>query len=290
VIHRRTASAPLVRAPRRVEAATAPIEISVRESARARRARVVVHGTGAVEVVVPRGTADRVVDRLIETHRRWIVDRVDHARVQKAREPRLELGRPGVVPLQGAWLPVARTPGRRAAAVVRDGRLLVRGSEADAPAAILRWYRREARERIGAVVEREAGRLAVTPGALSIRDQRSRCGSCARRGGLSFSWRLVLAPPPVLDYVVVHELCHLVRHDHSPAFWQLVDQALPGWQEHAAWLRDHGWELRAFAPLLRSSSAERRRDDRATGETLAVPADTRDASGHPERRARPGAG
>ena len=216
-----------------------------------RRARVVVHGTGAVEVVVPRGTADRVVDGLITTHRTWIVDRVTGRASGAASRPSLGLGRPWQSSRsRGHGFPWRWRSGRRAIAELCDGRLVVRGRDVDAEAAILRWYRRVARERIGAAVEREAERLGVAPGALSIRDQRSRWGSCSRRGGLSFSWRLVLAPPEVLDYVVVHELCHLVQPNHSPAFWGLVDQALPGWRDQAGWLRDHGQELRAFRPVL----------------------------------------
>lgn len=248
MIRRRTAGPPRPRAPRRLERATDSIEIAVRESARARRARVVVHGTGAVEVVVPCGTADRVVDGLVSAHEAWIVAGVARARQRSALRPSLGLIRPDAVPLQGAWVTVVRRPGRRAVAELAGGRLLVRGPEADTPDAILRWYRREARVRIGAAVDREAKRLGLTPGALSIRDQRSRWGSCSRRGDLSFSWRLLLAPPTVLGYVVVHELCHLARHDHSPTFWQLVEGALPEWRDSAAWLRDHGHELHAYRP------------------------------------------
>lgn len=253
MIRRRTTTAPRAPASRRLEHGTATVDVAVRESTRARRARVVVDGTGSVEVVVPRGTADRVVDGLIERHGGWIVDHVARAHERRARRSSLGLARPGFVPLQGAWVRVVRGPGRRAVAELRDGRLVVQGREVDAEAVILRWYRRVARERIGAAVEREAERLAVAPGPLSIRDQRSRWGSCSRLGGLSLSWRLLLAPPEVLDYVVVHELCHLVQPNHSPAFWSLVDQALPGWRDQAAWLRDHGQELRAFRPSVARS-------------------------------------
>jgi predicted metal-dependent hydrolase len=225
------------------------VEVAVRESSRVRRARVVVRGTGSVEVVVPQGTADRVVDGLIEAHGAWIVGNVARARERSASRPSLDLGRPGLIPLQGAWVPVVRVPGGRTIATLSEQGLVVHGDEQDAEAAILRWYRRVARERIGAAVEREAKRLAVAPGALSIRDQRSRWGSCSRRGDLSFSWRLVIAPLSVLDYVVVHELCHLVQPNHSAAFWRLVDDALPGWRDRAAWLRDHADELHSYRPV-----------------------------------------
>lgn len=79
---------------------------------------------------------------------------------------------------------------------------------------------------------------------ISIRDQKTRWGSCSSRGTLSFNWRLMLAPPAVLDYVVVHELCHLTHMDHSPAFWQAVEAVLPDYRARRKWLKEHGSELR----------------------------------------------
>jgi predicted metal-dependent hydrolase len=118
----------------------------------------------------------------------------------------------------------------------------------DDAGAVERWYRREARARIAAAVEVEAARLALRHGAIAIRDPRTRWGSCSSRGTLSFSWRLVVAPAPVLDYVVVHELCHLREQNHSTAFWRLVEAARPAWREQRRWLRDHGDELQDYRP------------------------------------------
>ena len=78
---------------------------------------------------------------------------------------------------------------------------------------------------------------------ITIRDQKTRWGSCSARGTLSFNWRLMLAPPSVLDYVVVHELCHLTHMDHSAAFWQAVEAAYPDYPIARQWLKDHGHEL-----------------------------------------------
>lgn len=78
---------------------------------------------------------------------------------------------------------------------------------------------------------------------ITIRDQKTRWGSCSAKGTLSFNWRLMLAPPAVLDYVVIHELCHLTHMNHSKAFWALVESACPDYRTHRKWLKDHGQEL-----------------------------------------------
>jgi predicted metal-dependent hydrolase len=110
--------------------------------------------------------------------------------------------------------------------------------------------RREARARIELIAQSEAVALGVRYKRLTIRDQVSRWGSCSSAGSLSFNWRLVLAPHDVLDYVVVHEVCHLVEHHHGPAFWALVEKRRPHYRESRAWLDEHGWELLAYRPPL----------------------------------------
>jgi predicted metal-dependent hydrolase len=119
---------------------------------------------------------------------------------------------------------------------LRSGRI----SEADARAA--------ARELVTMVLEEEAPALGVGYGRVQIRDQRTRWGSCSARGTLSFNWRLALAPFEVLDYVVVHELCHLREPNHSARFWRLVASRRPGWRRQRDWLTAHGPELLAFRP------------------------------------------
>ena len=108
--------------------------------------------------------------------------------------------------------------------------------------------RREARARIALIAQSEAAALGVSYARISLRDQRSRWGSCSTTGTLSFNWRLVLAPHDVLDYVVVHEICHLLEMNHGPAFWALVARRRPGYLEAKAWLDEHGWEILAYRP------------------------------------------
>jgi predicted metal-dependent hydrolase len=106
----------------------------------------------------------------------------------------------------------------------------------------------EAHARISLLAQSEAAALGVTYSRLTMRNQRSRWGSCSSSGALSFNWRLVLAPHDVLDYVVVHEVCHLVELHHGPAFWRLVEKRRPAYAESKRWLDDHGWEILAYQP------------------------------------------
>jgi predicted metal-dependent hydrolase len=108
--------------------------------------------------------------------------------------------------------------------------------------------RREAHARITLIAQSEAVALGVRYTRIALRDQRSRWGSCSNRGTLSFNWRLVLAPHDVLDYVVVHEVCHLLEHNHGPQFWALVKRRRPAYEDAKAWLDEHGWEILAYRP------------------------------------------
>ena len=108
--------------------------------------------------------------------------------------------------------------------------------------------RRAARALVAMLIDEEAPELGVAPKCIRIGDQRSRWGSCSTVGTLSFNWRLVLAPFDVLDYVVVHELCHMRVPNHSRRFWKLVESRRPGWREQRLWLHEYGPELLAFRP------------------------------------------
>jgi predicted metal-dependent hydrolase len=105
-----------------------------------------------------------------------------------------------------------------------------------------------ARELFSALADREAERIGVTYHRIRVGAQCTLWGSCSPSGTLSFNWRLVLAPPEVADYVVVHELCHLRVPNHSRSFWALVERNRPEWRAQRTWLREHGPELLAFNP------------------------------------------
>ncbi len=225
------------------------IAVRVRESARRRNIRVGVGPDRPLEVIVPRGTSERSIRRVLREHHAWIERRLRAAQAEAARPFELGLDRPGVVHLNGTAVPVEQTGGRPSARLVK-GRLRVGGAAAEATAAIDRWYRREAAARMEGRVAEWAPQIGVEPVRISIRDPRSRWGSCSSRGTLSFSWRLLLAPLDVMDYVVVHELCHLEVPNHSARFWRLLEAHYPHREADEAWLRRFGRELHRYSPAI----------------------------------------
>ena len=226
---------------------------TVRRSDRARRARVTVSREGEVVVVLPRRMPLREADRLMRQHSAWVDRHVTRIAVEHARlATRRPLGEGRVLEVAGEPLRISTVdagsarpirgrvepiPGGLVVRLGRDGRGTVELLEP--------WLRERARAVIGERIAVWAPQLEVRPGRLTIRDQSSRWASASPSGALSFSWRLVLAPPFVLDAVVVHELAHLRIRNHSRRFWALVERHAPRTSEARRWLREHAAELRA---------------------------------------------
>jgi predicted metal-dependent hydrolase len=227
----------------------AEIRYVLKSSARARRLRLVIRPATGLEVVMPRGATLRDVDRILREKASWIETTLARMAAQTIAPPPPQtdgrmlsyLGEPVRLAIQTS------APAGRFRATLRDGTLALIVASADEKvvrAALEMWYRRQAR----AVF---AERLAICNmaygfqyGRVSIKDQKSRWGSCSRKGNLNFNWRLLLAPLPVLDYVVYHELAHLKEPNHAPRFWEVVAGACPAYREHRRWLKQHGHELR----------------------------------------------
>ncbi len=128
-------------------------------------------------------------------------------------------------------------------------RLCVSGSPSHASRRFTDWLKGEARKDLAARVRVHAQTLNCAPKRISIRDQSTRWGSCSTTGTLSFSWRLIFAPPFVLDYVAAHEVAHLREMNHGPRFWRLVRDAIPDMQRARSWLKMHGAELHRFGAV-----------------------------------------
>ena len=195
-----------------------------------------VDGSGQVEVVLPRRAPERHAAEAVAELRPWI----ERRRRAVARAAAEVGSSPGTVPYLGSALRLEAEPGR-SRVHRRDEALLVPAG--DPRAALERWYRRQARAEIGPRLDAATARAGTRYTGLTIRGQRTRWASCSSSGAMSFNWRLLLAPAPVLDYVVEHEVCHLDVMDHSPRFWRLLAARVPDWRVHSAWLRRYGATL-----------------------------------------------
>jgi len=225
------------------------IPYSVRRSNRARRARIQVSADG-VEVVVPSRMPLRAVEPFVDEKRPWIERTLRRMQAAEAERPRPRLEDGGEVPYLGEQLGlcVSVEPGRTRAHLARRGdRLEVavsRTGESAVRDALEAWYRRRAREEVAPRLDAAVERAGTSYSSLQIRAQRTRWASCSSNGGMSFNWRLLLAPPEILDYVVEHEVVHLEIHDHSERFWSLLAARCPEYREREAWLRANGHTLR----------------------------------------------
>jgi predicted metal-dependent hydrolase len=198
---------------------------------------VTVDAAGGIEVVLPRRAAQREAAAAISELRPWIELRL--AEVERVRAAIAARG--STVPYLGQPLRLVVQPGRTRAHR-RGDEILVPAGEAQRPA-LERFYRRAAHGEVATRLDAACAAAGTSYSRLSIRSQKTRWASCSRTGAMSFNWRLLLAPEPVLDYVVWHEVCHLEVLDHSPRFWKLLAERCPDYRQHLRWLRRHGATL-----------------------------------------------
>src|SRR3954454_24768777 len=226
-------------------------EYTIRRSDRARRLRIVVAPEG-VEVVLPRRMALRHAEAFVAEKRPWIERTLRQYRQAEALLPPVRLEDGGEVPYLGLTLPirvkvepwrtrpgVSRRGGKLHVGVIEPGEEAVRD-------ALTRWYKRRARIEIAERLDWATLRAGSPSAKLQTRDRASRWASCSSTGAMSFSWRLLLAPEPVLAYVVEHEVAHLDVMDHSKRFWKLVASRCPDYREPERWLRRFGPGLRTL--------------------------------------------
>lgn len=217
------------------------ITLNLRRSARARHILIRIdESDGGVELVLPRRAALR--DGLAFAHARanWIEVRLE------GLPPKVPFRHGTVLPLLGEPLTLSRPVNGAKRTRRVGGDLLVPGDDGIFAERVRRWLIAEARREIGERAESLARRVERPIRRLSIRDPATRWGSCSAAGGLSFSWRLILAPPAVLDYVVAHEIAHLRELNHSARFWSEVAGLVGEFKAERTWLRRNGTRLRRY--------------------------------------------
>jgi hypothetical protein len=237
------------------------LECTIRRSARARLLRLTVDPRHTAVVTIParaarsKGEAERLAESFVAERETWLRRHLERqARQREELDALGPLRDGGMLRFRGEphrLRIVAGPPNRHRTTVTREGAdegdelvVVLRAGERRGLDEILEaWLRDRARSAIEREIERHAPALAVEPGSVTIRDTRTRWGSCSRARRLSFSWRLVLAPPEALETVVVHELAHLRVFGHGPQFWEIVAGRRPDHRRWRRWLRDHSVEL-----------------------------------------------
>jgi predicted metal-dependent hydrolase len=224
-----------------------PVAVTMRLNPRARRLIVKVHpSTGEVTVVAPsKRSLDHALD-FAKTETEWIARRLSHV----PQSIPLDVG--ARIPFRGEEHLVVRGPEGRAPVWLerRDGERVIRvaGRGEHVPRRLIDFLKREARKTLDARALEYAERIGVKPKRITVRDTASRWGSCSTTRALSFSWRLILAPAFVLDYVVAHEIAHLRHMNHGPRFWALVHEFMDDVEKPQAWLSKNGPLLHRYAP------------------------------------------
>jgi len=216
-----------------------PIAVHLQRSARARRFSLRVSNTdGRVSLTLPRACREKEAMAFAMRQEGWL-------RKTLAKRPTPVMPAFGdIFPIEGTDYRLAPTSGRKV--LCRGDTVYLPGRDSDVAARLKGFLRVRARDRISGAAHPFAAELGKSVMRITLRDTRSRWGSCSSEGNLMFSWRLIMAPPPVLDYVVAHEIAHLVEMNHSSAFWRIVAGLMPDYEAHRTWLRHHGQDLHKY--------------------------------------------
>ncbi|MBS1302544.1 SprT family zinc-dependent metalloprotease [Loktanella sp. SALINAS62] len=213
-----------------------PIEVDLRRSAQARRLSLRVSRLdGKVTLTVPPRAPERQALDFLTEREDWLRE---HLRDIK---PAIIVGPGTTLLIEGRQIAVLADDVRRMT-LTDDSLLLPPG--AGGPA-VMAFLKTRARDRLAQASDRYAALIGRRYNKLTLRDTRSRWGSCTSTGGLMYSWRLIMAPPAVLNYVAAHEVAHLEQMNHSSAFWEIVARLDPDYARHRQWLRDNGDRLHA---------------------------------------------
>jgi len=216
-----------------------PVAITLRHSARALRLSLRVSGLdGAVTLTVPRGVSEAEALGFAQSREAWL------RRTLAAQPDHVEVVPGARLPIEGEMRQIVKGPGRSVR--LEADAIRVPGAPETLAPRLRAWLRARARDRLAAASDMYAAQLGLGYSRLTLRDTRSRWGSCSAQGELSYSWRLILAPTSVLDYVAAHEVAHLAEMNHSPAFWAVVARLQPDYEAPRSWLRREGAGLHRY--------------------------------------------
>lgn len=224
--------------PETLEIEGRSLPLKVKRNSRARRVILRLDAAeGAAALTLPPGFSNREALAFLEKNRGWLAERLKRLPRRIAFEPG------GSLPILGVTHEIVSLPEARRGVWREAGRLYVSGRPEHLPRRVADYLKAEAKNELVWRAREMAARLERKVTRVTVRDTRSRWGSCSHQGALSFSWRLILAPEEILDYLVAHEVAHLVEMNHSPAFWRQVARLHPNHKRARAWLKREGASL-----------------------------------------------
>lgn len=194
-------------------------------------------------VKAPFYVSEETIKQVILKHRRWIEKRKREINSRAKYKPKEFVNGEGFLYL-GKWYKLFIVEEQLEPLRFENGFYLSKTALPHAKKVFLDWYKRSAYEKISERVEFYAKKRGITYNKIKISNAMRRWGSCSSRGNLNFSWRLIMAPLSVIDYVVVHELAHIIERNHSKRFWNIVKIMMPDYKIQSKWLKDFGYLLR----------------------------------------------
>ena len=216
---------------------TIPVNQIIRSSRKT--LALIVKPDGSLLVRAPLRTSEKAIREFVEKNKKWIEK--NQAKALAKAPPASRQYLPGEMLLfLGNTYPLEIIKGQREDVVLDTHFKLAESVQGEAASAFERWYREQARRILNERVDIYACEYGLQYKSIGITSARTRWGSCSATGSLNFSWRLIMAPLEVVDYVVVHELVHTVFHDHSKRFWHKVEMVMPDYKVHRTWLRKNG--------------------------------------------------
>jgi predicted metal-dependent hydrolase len=220
-----------------IEVDGADVVVAVRVHARARSYRLSMPHSGKPVLTLPPHGKWKEAEAFLLRQRAWLAARL----VQRPEQGGFAHG--GVVMIRGVEHRIVASGKVRGRVEPGEGVVLVPGAPEHLKRRLTDWLKAEALADLTERSRVHADRLGVTVTQVRMRSQASRWGSCSSSGSINYNWRLIMAPPHVLDYVAAHEVAHLVEMNHSAAFWATVERTLPDMEKGRAWLKAHGREL-----------------------------------------------
>jgi len=229
------------------------ISYIIKRSARTKHVRLEMRPETGLTVVIPKSYKIGQLPDLLEAKGRWILDKLAKCGEVQPLYADKAVKSGDVIPYLGRDLEVVKRQDHRIADSVKleQNRLVVslRSATSRLNLVLEQWYRMQAAKLIKERADKLSARLGLTYNRVIIRGQKTRWGSCSHKGNISINWKLIMAPEPVIDYIIIHELAHLKEMNHTKRFWELVAEHCPRWPEHKKWLKDHEPELAAKLSL-----------------------------------------